>query len=112
MTLGDRIRHLREQRGLLQTELADRIGVSKQTLYKYETGIITNIPSDKIESMAKVFGVSEAHIMGWEVVDTDIKLTVMNERLKLYALKLSELSQDKQEHIMSLIDLLGEKKGE
>ena len=30
-----------------QVEFADKINVSKQTLYKYEDDIITNIPSDK-----------------------------------------------------------------
>ena len=40
--------------------------VSKQTLYKYENNIITNIPSDKIEGLAKIFNVSPALIMGWD----------------------------------------------
>nr|WP_242843822.1 MULTISPECIES: helix-turn-helix transcriptional regulator [Clostridia] len=38
---------------VLQTELAEKIGVSKQTLYKYENNIVTNIPSYKIELIAK-----------------------------------------------------------
>lgn len=66
MTIGERIRKVREEARLSQVELADYIKVSKQTLYKYETGIITNIPSDKIEEIAKFTGVSPAYIMGWE----------------------------------------------
>lgn len=66
MTIGERIRKVREEARLSQVELADYIKVSKQTLYKYETGIITNIPSDKIEEIAKATGVSPAYIMGWE----------------------------------------------
>ena len=58
MTKAERIRILREDRGISQVELAERIGVSKQNMYKYENDIITNIPSDKIESMAKVLNVS------------------------------------------------------
>ena len=46
-------------------EVGNRIGVSKQTLYKYENNIITNIPSDKVEGLAKIFNVSPALIMGW-----------------------------------------------
>lgn len=49
-----------------QVELSERIHVSKQTLYKYENDIITNIPSDKIELIAKVFSVTPAMIMGWK----------------------------------------------
>lgn len=65
MTIGNRIKRLREEKGLTQTELADLIGTTKQNIYKYETGIITNIPSDKIELMAEKLSVSPAYIMGW-----------------------------------------------
>ena len=67
MTRGERIRQMRESADLGLTELADKIGVSKQTLYKYENDIITNIPSDKIEAIAEVCNVSPAIIMGWEL---------------------------------------------
>ena len=66
MTVGDRIRKQRELLGFSQTELAEKIKVSKQTLYKYEKNIITNIPSDKIEEISNVLNVSEAYLMGWE----------------------------------------------
>lgn len=66
MTIGERIRHIRQSKGVSQTELAYAIGVSKQNLYKYETNIITSIPSDKIESIARYLDVSPAVIMGWE----------------------------------------------
>ena len=61
-----RILELREQLGISQTELADTIGVSKQTMYKYENGIISNVPPDKIEAMATVLKTTPAYLMGWE----------------------------------------------
>jgi repressor LexA len=65
MTIGQRIKALREQKGFSQIELAEKIGVSKQNLYKYENGIISNIPSDKIEAAAAALGTSPAYLMGW-----------------------------------------------
>lgn len=65
MTKGDRIRQLRERIGKSQTAFADMINVSKQTLYKYENDIITNIPSDKIEAIAEACNSTPAFIMGW-----------------------------------------------
>lgn len=47
MTVGERIKKVREKTGMSQVEFADKINVSNQTLYKYEDDIITNIPSDK-----------------------------------------------------------------
>ncbi len=66
MTVGERIRTLRDKLGLSQVEFATQMNVSKQTLYKYENNIITNIPSDKIEAAAKIGNVSPAYLMGWD----------------------------------------------
>ena len=39
---------------------------SRQTLSRYENGIIGNIPSDRIEKIAIALNVSPAQLMGWE----------------------------------------------
>lgn len=65
MDKGEIIRSLRERNGMSQTELAAKLNTTKQTVYKYENNIVTNIPSDKIEAMARLFNVSPAVIMGW-----------------------------------------------
>lgn len=65
MKIGDRIKHRREELGIAQTWLAEQIGTSKQNLYKYENGIIANIPSDKIEAIAKALHTTPAYLMGW-----------------------------------------------
>lgn len=66
MTIGERIKKLRKQADMNQIDLATKIEVSKQTLYKYENGIISNIPSDKIERISEIFHVSPSYLMGWE----------------------------------------------
>ncbi|MBQ8063353.1 MAG: helix-turn-helix transcriptional regulator [Clostridia bacterium] len=71
MTVGDRIRSLRKREGISQTDLAQKMGVIKQTLYKYETGIVTNIPSEKIEAAARALGVTPGYLMGWEDQDAE-----------------------------------------
>lgn len=72
MTIGERVRVLRTDHGLTQDELASKIGTTKQTIYKYENNIITNIPSDKIEQMASIFGVTPSYIMGWEQTPNEV----------------------------------------
>ena len=66
MAIGERIKYLRNKLGISQVDFADKIGVSKQTLYKYENNIITNIPSDKIEAIAHVCKVQPSYLMGWD----------------------------------------------
>lgn len=65
MELKDRIKQYRKATGLTLEAVANKIGVSKQTVQKYENGIIGNIPSDRIEAMAKAFGCTPADLMGW-----------------------------------------------
>ena len=55
--LGENLAELRKYHNLSQEELADRIGVSRQTLSKYETG--ESLPDiEKSQALAEVFGVS------------------------------------------------------
>lgn len=65
MTIGDRIKGLREDSKITQEQLAKYIKSTKQTIYKYENNIITNIPSDKIEKIAKALNSTPAYLMGW-----------------------------------------------
>lgn len=66
MTIGERIRERRRAAGLSQVDLAVEINVSKQTLYKYEKNIVTNIPSTKIEAIAEACYTTPAYLMGWD----------------------------------------------
>lgn len=78
MTVGERIKHIRSRLGMSQVAFADKIDVSKQTLYKYENNIITNIPSDKIEKVAEIGGVSPAYLMGWDDETIEIKYNTLS----------------------------------
>lgn len=65
MAIGERIKLHREKANLTQDELAKQLNTTKQTIYKYENNVVTNIPSDKIEKMAELFGVNPGYLMGW-----------------------------------------------
>ena len=49
MALNDRLRAARTSKGLTLDEVASKVGVSRQTIQRYESGVISNIPSDNIE---------------------------------------------------------------
>ncbi len=69
--IGSLLKQLRIDNKYTLDEVGKIIGVSKQTLYKYENNIISNIPSDKIELLAKLYNVSPALIMGWDALNTE-----------------------------------------
>lgn len=66
MNKGYRIKKLRTELGLTLEEVAKKIGTSRQTIQRYESGEISNIPSDKIEALAIALKSNPAYIMGWE----------------------------------------------
>ena len=66
MEIGHIIKLERTKNNLSQEDVAKFIGSTKQAVYKYETGIVTNIPMDKIEKMAALFGVTPSYLMGWD----------------------------------------------
>lgn len=73
MTVGERIKERREALSMTQTTLADTVGTTKQNIYKYENGIITNIPSDKVEAIAVALNTTPAYLMGWDDIAKYLK---------------------------------------
>lgn len=65
-TIGHNIKKRRLEKRLTLEDLARTVGTSKQTIQRYESGVIGNIPSDKIEAIAEALDVSPAYLMGWE----------------------------------------------
>lgn len=72
MTIGEKIKRLRKERGLTQEELGNLIGVQKAAINKYETGIVINLKRDVISKLAKALDVNPVWLMdendGWPPV--------------------------------------------
>ena len=64
-TLNERIKELREEKGLTLLELANLLPVSEATAQRYESGFIINVPYDKILKLAEIFDCSPIYLMGW-----------------------------------------------
>lgn len=61
-----RMKNRREELDMSYQTLSDKVGISKSTLQRYETGFIKNMPVDKLEDIADALQVSPAYLMGWE----------------------------------------------
>ena len=68
MTIGDKIKQLRKKKGLYQSELAEKAGVSKVSIGLYERNI--RKPGMKLaENIAAALEVPLTEIIGWEYYD-------------------------------------------
>ena len=72
--LADQLRRIRKERGMTLGELARLSGTSAQNVHRYENGVITNVPLDKIEAMAAALEVSPAELAGWDGEDATERL--------------------------------------
>ena len=111
MTKGQRIKLRREELNIRQTDLAHRVHISKQTLYKYENDIITNIPSNKLEEIAAELDTTPDFLMGWQDVnilhdDNVFILPYKGESEKSKAKELYSLYANASPEIQSAVELL------
>lgn len=113
MSKGERIRDLRKAKGITQSEMAKLLHTTKQTISKYEKDIVTNIPTDRLEEMARIFDTTPDYIMGWnhapiikvkkEPANTDDGLTESQRKLIEFAKTLDEVQAGKVLQLMQSI---------
>ena len=65
MAFKDKMKQRRSELDLTLEDVAKIVGVGRQTIQKYESGIVANIPSDKIERIAVALKTTPAYLMGW-----------------------------------------------
>ena len=87
LNIADKIRLLREQRGLTQTDLAKTLGISRSAVNSWEMSL--SLPSlTNIVELAKIFHVS-----------TDFLLSVSDKLL----LDITDLSSDEKEIVTKMV---------
>lgn len=116
MDMGQKIKSMRESRGMTLEELGDKVGVGKSTVRKWETGAIANMRRDKIAKIADALGCSASYLMGWddnlEKANTDIIADIYSDSDLLESIeKLSKLSSEHKRTIYDNISYLYEKEG-
>ena len=75
MDIGERIKYIRKQRGFSAELIAEKIGVSPSTIYRYENNDISAMKIDKLKLLADFFGISACDLLGW-YEDDPITVTV------------------------------------
>src|SRR6056297_4253776 len=60
-----RIKNRRLELNYSYQDLAEKSGISKSTLQRYETGTIDDIPLDKFNKIAEALDTTPEFLMGW-----------------------------------------------
>ena len=93
MILADKIIDLRKKNGWSQEELADRLGVSRQSVSKWEGA--QSVPDmNKILKLSEVFGVSTDYLLKDEISEPDGNdLVPVDEEVTAVRVEMEEASQ-------------------
>lgn len=101
MTIGDKIRTLRKEKGLNQTELGERLGVKTNAVSKWECGRVEDIPMSKVKMMAWLFDVPISFL-----IDEDTEVTNKEEQPSgVGGLSLEGVSQEDIKTIKAYLDM-------
>lgn len=66
MDIGERIKLRRKELKLSADVVAEKLGVSRSTIFRYEKGDIEKLPTNILDKIAEILKTSPAFLMGWE----------------------------------------------
>lgn len=67
--IGYRIKQRRKELKLSADVVAEKLGVSRSTVFRYEKGDIEKVPTTILEKLAEVLKTTPAYLIGWESED-------------------------------------------
>lgn len=88
---------------MTQEQLGLSCGIKKQSIFKYETGIVTNIPLDRLEKIAEVLDVHPAYLLGWDTY-SDHNSQIESPLLETLAKNFNCLNLEGQEKLVDISD--------
>lgn len=87
MEIGNKIQELRKKKGISQEELAEKIGVARQTISKWELGE-TSPDLKQAKALSKIFKISLDELTNNDIKEVLIEKTSNTEKLAGLILKL------------------------
>lgn len=79
MNIGERMKMRRKQLKLSDDVVAERLGVSRSTIFRYEKGEIEKLPTNILDDIAKILQTTPAYLMGWESDNISSIETIYNQ---------------------------------
>ena len=96
MTIGQMIKTARERKNMTLDEVAKRCNTTKQTIFKYENEIVTNIPYDKIVLLSKALEVSPSYLFGWDEKESSPSELELTEGEQMLLNLFRQIPEDQQ----------------
>ncbi len=106
---GDKLKELRKQYGISQSELGQMLGVSNTAIYSWEINR-TQPPIDSIKKIADFFQVSTDYLLGIEIDGLE-EIEQIKRLLKQSGLMVGDdLTMEELEKALKIVNMLKENK--
>jgi transcriptional regulator with XRE-family HTH domain len=66
MAFKENLKNRRIELNLTLEDVAKLMNTSKPTIQRYESGVIENVPFDKVEQLADILQTTPSWLLGWE----------------------------------------------
>lgn len=106
--INDNICTFRKANQMSLEELGKKIGTSRQTIQRYESGEIKNIPYDKINALADALGVTPIQLMGLDDNTETTPTPKYVPEIQIFADYLPKLTQKQIDQLVQLLKLFAE----
>ena len=103
MSVGQRIKTAREIKNMTLEEVAKKCDTTKQTIFKYENEIVTNIPYEKILLLSRALDVSPSYLFGWDESNSPTEPKLSEGEQKVIDL-FRQVPVDKQQLVLHMIE--------
>lgn len=78
MEIFERVKRRRKELGLSAEDVAEQIGISAATMYRYEKNDIKKFPTEILKPLAKALRTTPAYLMGWSE-ETSTRIPVLGK---------------------------------
>ena len=103
MSIGTKIRALREANNMSLEDVAKLCGTTRQAIYKYENEIVTNIPYDKIILLAKALKTTPSNLFDWDDKKISPDELMLTEGEKVMLELFRAIPEDQQPVVLAMI---------
>ena len=96
-TFGERLRILRKRRGMTQSDLAKTMGITVQTVVRYESLGIEDVKPERLHAFAQALGAED-----WELSGEDPE-TMEEEDIRILTRGLRDLDPARRKRLIELM---------
>lgn len=111
MTVGERIKTYRLEKGWTQEELGKQLGVGKAAIQKYESGQVQNLKSSTIKTLCNIFNAQPFDFIFDDYVfedRTEYDLQIVNSKRENLFKLFNQLNTTGQQRIIDYVSDLHE----